>query len=590
MHGKQPPIFATKSESGAQMNRRLRCCSGSIPYTNRYHFCSSTCQVPTSITIAHQMTDSTPPSPTSEPPPPAYELSQAELDAKIAITLERSVAENNAKTTYRPQTETEWEEWDEEAYERAATALRKQHQPEQPQSSPGASGSSSAPRPLPQPLPKPPLPSPPINPLSSSSSVRPLSIVKKHPSPKEIEANANSKERPSWYAEAGLDNQQPPRPNSAVPYTSSSTDHVPPPSQRQAPTPMAIPPPSSITPIPTMSEHSDSDDEDDAPPPFSPIGPSYEGPPFEEVMRTANAQSPSRLAAPPINTSMDPNAPFLTSPPVSPTASVSPLGSFTSSAPPTQPTFRPNPTPPPPQTNAPNHHMSLPPPPRQSTASSNRNGVASYMGPRSSYRPPPSPQPMQFDPSIAYKQTGLKSRGHFQPDLDAQPLGFGNGAAAFYKYVGSRIASVNKVLTNGRINSSAVSSLMVPSKSRPLPPVQQAPLPPTSPASAISSNSPMQPFPPIIPQQQYPYNPQQQQPQYPGPAFQRTASPIQPQAQQYPAFQPAPNAFYPANLQQPQQPYNNMYQQPPQQQPTYPQQQPQQWGPPQQNSFGAFGR
>lgn len=181
-------------------------------------------------------------------PPPAY--SERELDAKIASALEASL---HVAQPYkqRARDDEEWEKWDESAFEAAAT--HQQQQPRDRASSSSTAKTSSSPRVLPYPSPDR------TNP--SSPTIRPLNIHKKSRSASSSNSGGSSeKQRPSWYADAGL--------QSGASSSSSSG-----PSQQMAP-------PSFV--VQNVAE-SDDDNDETAPPPFTAVGPSLDGPPFEQV-------------------------------------------------------------------------------------------------------------------------------------------------------------------------------------------------------------------------------------------------------------------------------------------------------------------
>lgn len=158
-----------------------------------------------------------------ELPPPAY--TDTELDQKVQQAIQLS------EKTRQP--EEEWEQWDESAFEAAASgkaARFSESYVSGSTSAPGSSAQSSSSRSLPhRPPAQMPLP-----------EVAPLRI----------------------------------RPRAATNASSSSAPPVPTPSENEA--------------HPYQQERrsdEDEDDDDSAPPPFTAVGPSLDGPPFEEVVR-----------------------------------------------------------------------------------------------------------------------------------------------------------------------------------------------------------------------------------------------------------------------------------------------------------------
>lgn len=195
-------------------------------------------------------------------PPPAYDASQSESDQKTAHALEISLQTPDTV----PQEEESWQEWDEAAYEAAAWVLRGGNSGE---------GSSLA---LRAPL----------------IPVAPLRIQKKTGSKAPTRAVHPTKQRPSWFSEAGLDSSSTASSSSSVEYTS------------------AVLPARYITnggsepPSPQFTHHDiPEDDEEDRsipPPAFTAVGPSLDGPPFEEVFTLAyhgnGSAPPSPLMSP----------------------------------------------------------------------------------------------------------------------------------------------------------------------------------------------------------------------------------------------------------------------------------------------------
>ncbi|KAL1747238.1 hypothetical protein HDZ31DRAFT_61434 [Schizophyllum fasciatum] len=218
--------------------------------------------------------------PPDDAPPPAY--SEEELDHKISQAIEESLRLDAKGTPHDDGVEDEWEEWDEALFEANSREVQ----------SPGAGSSSAASPPLAQAASPATLPgastaavSPPMSIASSSGSssvgrmpsVRPLRLHRPSPS------TASDKPRPSWYNEAGL-----------TPSDGSST------SPRY---PLPVPPPPPLPQMPQLPQTPPTDD--DAPPAFTPVGPSLDGPAYEEVMHleyhVPESQASSPLTSPVIH-------------------------------------------------------------------------------------------------------------------------------------------------------------------------------------------------------------------------------------------------------------------------------------------------
>ncbi|KIY71425.1 hypothetical protein CYLTODRAFT_418817 [Cylindrobasidium torrendii FP15055 ss-10] len=225
-------------------------------------------------------------------PPPAYRLSDQEFDAKTANAVEASLRNPPASPpTGTPGYHTE-------------DTRREEHGgwPRRPR---GPSAS--------RPLGARALPSPPIGQLGQTSpSIQPLNIRKKKRSVSSMQsggssavsdASASHKERPSWYAEAGLGEG------------SSSAQSV----SSGASSSYAGQPQSGRFVIHNPAE--DEDTESDAPPPFSAVGPSSSGPHFEELRWDPQQEPPSVPAAPSLPVS--PAMSSVTLPPTRPASSMS---------------------------------------------------------------------------------------------------------------------------------------------------------------------------------------------------------------------------------------------------------------------------
>ncbi|KAL1717025.1 hypothetical protein EV715DRAFT_204252 [Schizophyllum commune] len=220
------------------------------------------------------------PPPADDAPPPAY--SEEELDTKISQAIEESLR-LDAKGAPHDNAADEWEEWDEALFEANCREAQ----------SPGAGSSSSAASPR--------LAyeetlssastaavSPPMSTASGSSSgsssvgrmptVRPLRLHR--PSPSVTSSGGTEKPRPSWYAEAGL----------GRPSESSESSR----------NPLPVPPP---PPLPAeLRQPQTPPTDDDAPPAFTPVGPSLDGPAYEEVVHleyhVPESQASSPLTSP----------------------------------------------------------------------------------------------------------------------------------------------------------------------------------------------------------------------------------------------------------------------------------------------------
>ncbi|KAF8655293.1 hypothetical protein AX16_003192 [Volvariella volvacea WC 439] len=207
--------------------------------------------------------------PPPSPPPPAY--SEQEFDRKVSTALQVSLA-----TPQPPATGEVWEEWDEEAYQLAASRLAQINASTANASS--SNRNSFGPR--------------------QPRGVEPLRIAKRAPM---ASPPPSSKPRPSWYAEAGLDSSASQAgPSSAVQGTQSRVL-----SARPSPSPAPIPQP----------VHHDIPDDDSSeghslpPPPFAPVAPPLDGPPYQ----AHQSPPPSPLRSPPIASSplpQNPHSPF----------------------------------------------------------------------------------------------------------------------------------------------------------------------------------------------------------------------------------------------------------------------------------------
>lgn len=299
-----------------------------------------------------------------EPPPPAYEA-EHDYDRKISDALERSLAISNQtqqQSSLSPGRD-EWEEWDEARFEAAALARARERQQdnEQPRSDEQPSPPTSR-----NPSEKERLASqhawqPDHRSGEASSSTSSGSVGQ--PS-RRLPACPPTKERPSWYSDTELD---------ASAGSGSSQNNL-----VSSPHLVHHLPPEENLPNEPL-------------PPFTAVGPSLEGPPFEEVVRL-----PPRLLP----------ASNIDSPPQSPLDSVE---SDTLPDPPESSNRR---------GYGESYHLTSP-----------RQLVASSMPPTVSVPPSSHPLPMRFDSSMAYaKHNNVNVSSSEEEPVDA---------SAFYKYVHS---------------------------------------------------------------------------------------------------------------------------------------------------------
>ncbi|KAJ8472382.1 hypothetical protein ONZ45_g16671 [Pleurotus djamor] len=381
------------------------------------------------------------------PPPPAY--SEQEFDRKISTALEVSLTVSQPP---QPTLDDEWEEWDESLFQQRASQTL------------GPAASGSAPRELP-------------TPNSTGRSVAPLRVHKKNnsnpsnnpaakPKPSwynesglgdgssssgsntSVGAGSSTKQRPSWYVEAGLGDAgaQAGPSTSNPPVSSLSSSAI-----ERGPTPPASDrssdhqAPRSVTPpFPTPSinderppdtininvEGVDDDDEDRSlpPPPFTPVGPSLDGPPFEEVATLSYTGHES--------------------PPPSPLSSpYSPVADLPAQQPPiTQPIVQqpqiPSALLPGPRTPSRGSNHQTRPPARQSLSPSpvvqtnipQRLRPASAISPTRNVSSSVAPQ-IEFNPYVAYgKRDERLARSQPAPVFDP---------TAFYKYDSSFVSAVS---------------------------------------------------------------------------------------------------------------------------------------------------
>lgn len=191
-------------------------------------------------------------------PPPAYSL-QAEFDQKTSTALQASLT--IAQPSYTEENE-EWEQWDEALFEAANNAS-------------AASGSSSRIVPAPSSV---------YRDEKRNPAVAPLRIHKRNQSLSKSQRNTEETSSSSGTCSAGS--------------SSSSTDHAQ--SQVQAGSAET----ESATQYAAYANGGDEEeDRSIPPPPFTPVGPSLDGPPFEQVVLSYvpdrdDSQPPSPLISP----------------------------------------------------------------------------------------------------------------------------------------------------------------------------------------------------------------------------------------------------------------------------------------------------
>jgi hypothetical protein len=347
----------------------------------------------------------------SELPPPAYEVSQQELDQKISAAYEASLS---TVSTGADGNEDDWE-YDEAAFEAAFSAAQANAARQTLLDTSGSNAQQGEPY---------------------STPVQPLQVKKKDL------PELRLKERPSWYVEAGLTGS-PSHPTSSPgllsPYQAHTPNHGASSKERQSwcgQAGLEAASPSSVSFAHTISSGSGSfydigptnlspsdivpstnheirgdDDDDDAsepPPAFTAVGPSLEGPPFEEVVLTyrgSGSNPPSPLLSPQ-------PTPFLNGSNRH-SRRLSPVPTLNTPQIPTRPHSIPSP---------PKEHLALGPRPF-STSSGRSNQLIS--GSR-----------MDFNHSVAYHKAGFE-------EMPTAPVPYGGTATSFYKSVFRQAVSLN---------------------------------------------------------------------------------------------------------------------------------------------------
>ena len=271
--------------------------------------------------------------PPPSPPPPSYEISQHEFDQKTSRILEQSAAEPPPRRVDKDG----FEIWDEAVFE-AQVALNTLSLGQSSQSNgkaavvtpahsrQGSVASSSANHASPPPF----VPSsqygssyPPEKPRArrqlpqlpsaggasghgsragsdSGSSLSPPSSPPQSVRPTRVSRRAPTKERPSWYAEAGLGGSSPPMSplqSSASSSSGSSSAQQERPLRRQ------------------LTVFNNTEREVTPPPEFTAVGPSLDGPPYETIVMTYEGEPPPPAAGilePPISATPPPPGDFAT--------------------------------------------------------------------------------------------------------------------------------------------------------------------------------------------------------------------------------------------------------------------------------------
>ncbi|KAI0719542.1 hypothetical protein C8T65DRAFT_43195 [Cerioporus squamosus] len=403
------------------------------------------------------------------PPPPSYEFSQTEFDQKTSRILEQSAAEPP-----QPRVDEDgFEIWDDAVFEAAIAGMdnltlspKAQGKSSQAQAqahyagAPFASGSSSVGHsrslnssafpqekarqrqlparaeaageasgsgssiassppssfPPPQVVQSPPqvVQSLPQGAQSPPSGVQPLRVTKK---------SRPRKERPAWYAEAGLGgNSPPPSPLASEAGSSSGGRQVP--LRRQ------------------LTVFNQTEREGTPPPEFSAIGPSLDGPPYETFLMPYEATPPP----PPLPPAPEPPA-FEPLPPPPPTA---PASTIPQPRAPATPVPRPgsarthpmhsqslpqNPPPPTPRPHA-VHHQTFPAVPPVPSAQYGSGIRASLFEPGEKHYNAPR---LSFNPQMAYARPLAPAMPTFAADAEPQAV----NPSAFYSHAVSAHYSFN---------------------------------------------------------------------------------------------------------------------------------------------------
>ncbi|KAI0698589.1 hypothetical protein BC835DRAFT_644766 [Cytidiella melzeri] len=366
-----------------------------------------------------------------EPPPPAYEFCEQEFDRKISDALEAS--------RDAVDDEGEWQVWDEAAFAAAVANMTVAD-------SAGGASSSRSPPPAPA--------------LASSTSPRhtslsseqgastpatqPLRVVKRQRQP----STRKQKERPNWYAEAGLGDGPPSAPaettrpslaSQIVPSTTSSN---------------------SLLRQPSVVER-----ESTPPPMFEPIGPSLDGPPYDgygdppppprrQGLVMTYVPGDSRPASP----LHSPTSPSLSHAPASAPTLLQPLADRRHLPRPSMheslsPSVTPQPY---------SHHHSAPPPPRPPVQRPSPRPTSAYRDnlKSSSY----ASTRLVFDPRVAYGGSERSSYYDMREDLPPGDI----DPASFYTASVSSIYSASTTAKRMSLSPPAPSSIYTqPSRPQP---------------------------------------------------------------------------------------------------------------------------
>ncbi|KAI0750867.1 hypothetical protein C8Q80DRAFT_1154351 [Daedaleopsis nitida] len=373
------------------------------------------------------------------PPPPSYEISQHEFDRKISQVVEQSASD----PPRRRVDDEGFEVWDDAIFQAALASMSdlslgqasqartgKAPQIDAPFNHAGSASSASSP-PSFSPNPNysagyPPekvsarrsVPEPSGGGASGSSSVADTSSVASSPpsSPPQptrplrvSKKTRPTKERPAWYAEAGLGGGSPPPSPLTSPGSSSSSGREQMPLRRQ------------------LTVFNNTERERTPPPEFTPVGPSLDGPPGASAACTRRARPSSLLHTPP-------PADFATPQPQATTAVRRP-NSARPHPPPhahaqSHPQLRHSPAP---TLRPPVHHQSLPAANSTSAATALRASAFEPMGKHNS-----APR-LSFNPQMAYKKPTSSPMSMRTVDTEPQP----DNATAFYSNAVSAQYSFN---------------------------------------------------------------------------------------------------------------------------------------------------
>lgn len=341
-----------------------------------------------------------------ELPPPAYDITKEELDQKVERALEASLAKTHLQPHPAPDSaEGEWQVWDEAAFEAAAARAQAQQQ------TAGGSSSTAPPRPLPVPTPG-------------------RGVPDFHTATEPLRINKRDRDRASY--------AQPQDPHRRDSLSSSVSRHSAgsfssPSSPGLSSSPRS---PASARPLIVHNVPADPQEEPiSLPPPFAPVGPSLDGPPYEQVVMAYRGDAsppPSPLTSPTVPRAeigplLRPQSAYseaLSSRPASAygTSSSRPHSSYGPATSPRPPSVLESPTAPPaPAPIVRDQRQSMPPPRRQTQR----------LGPRplTSYTPPTNGG-WGGGSSLGYDPSGAYAKPAYPPPPPAVRIA---NAAAFYK-------------------------------------------------------------------------------------------------------------------------------------------------------------